>query len=136
VPEEEISRRFGVPFVHNDEARVRLAGIVGPDGHVRAASADDPRYVDRPPGLPQDGAALRVEAPGSPLDSWCIYFTPSTRIEPDAIGRLAVTGPRRRLGVLTRGIERGTLSMYDVAGKWTARDVQVEWAAPVVWVKC
>lgn len=140
IPGAEISARAGVELPQDAAANVAITGVADAQGVVGGLKAGMGRRSDRPPLAPDNAQAIRVSAPGLPNDGWVAYFVPSAKVEPEAVGRLAVVQLANKGGRYLRVLHRG----YS-AGKWNIRslvdpsvelsDVDVESAAPVIWLK-
>ena len=90
--------------------------------------------------MPENTQAIRIAAPGMPVDGWVAYFVPATKVEPEAVGRLAVVTLANKGGRHVRVLQRGYAagkgnlrSLVDASAELA--DVDIESAAPVVWVK-
>lgn len=140
VSATEIASRAGVDLPGESGAGVPVVGLAGADCSVGPLKAGIPRRAERPPQLPDGAKAIRMTKPGSPVDGWIFYFVPNTKLDPEAVGRLAVmelaNNGGLKVGVLARG--------YNVR-RWTVRaltdpqaelaDVEISWASPVLWIK-
>ena len=130
-------RQAGVKFPAAAKP-IPIVGIVDQEGVVGTARED--QWADRPALGDIEAAALRIQAPGDPMDGWVVYFVPGTRVNPDAVGRFSVVrkvGKREALflGVLNRGYEQGKWNITGLKGRLTAEGMSVAWAAPVLWVR-
>jgi transcriptional regulator with XRE-family HTH domain len=139
VPLTDVLRKAGIDIpAHEGKKTVPIVGSVGPSGLVKMGGVAAPRVAERPPGSHEDTIALRVAAPGSWADAWVCYVVPSTRIEPDAVGRLSlvtVLGGDKMLRVLHRGKERGRWALRGWFDDAASHDLAIESAAPVLWVR-
>lgn len=128
VAYDDVVRKAGIAVRRDSRAAVPFVGVVGIDGRI----AKHHGSAERPAAMPDDAAALLLRV-GNGWDNCVAYYVPSSRLEPDAVGRLAVVG--KKLGFLARGSERGKWDLRGIGGNWENRDISVETAAPVVWIK-
>lgn len=144
VPFEELVIRSGVNTSRDPSRATVIVGVVGADGVVRPAKGGAiSRRVERPAGSPDDVTALRVEAPGAPVDGWVAFYVPNSgRVDPEAVGRWSVVQMAnkgaRYLRVLRRGYERGKWALRPLQSEGDGQDlvdVDIEWAAPVQWIR-
>jgi transcriptional regulator with XRE-family HTH domain len=142
VSYEDVLKHAGIALPTDSKKMVPVVGVVDDAGLV-SATVSGPRRVERSVGTRDDMAALRIQVPNDPTDGWTAFYVPSGRLEPDAVGRLAVVqargkGAPRYLGVLQKGYERDKWSLVPLrVGVAGARvdGVAVEWAAPVLWIR-
>lgn len=144
-PVSEIEHHLGITASldarTSDKLKVRIVGEADEHGAVRPVGAGSTRVTVAPPDSPAAMEAIRVTADGSPMDGWLVYFTPTVRVDPRAVGRLAVVEsaaerkPRRYVGILRQARDGWTIAPL-VLGAVPARvrDIDIAWAAPVSWV--
>lgn len=142
VPIDELLKHAGMQPAASRRA-IRISqfadhgGLVGSD----APANGGPRTIEPPPGVPCDTAAVALRIPNSVADGWVAFYAPTARLEPEAVGRLAVVGlknGKRYLRVLEQGFEHGRWDLVAFApgqGVPTIRGVVVAWAAPVLWLR-
>lgn len=144
VPFEDVVKHSGIKTARDPARSVVIAGIVDGSGVVAVAKgAASGRRVDRPAGAGDDVTALRVEAPGVPIDGWVAFYVPNSgRVDPEAVGRWSVVQMAnkgaRYLRVLRRGYERGKWALRPLQSEGDGQDlvdVDIEWAAPVQWIR-
>ena len=112
---DEVLRHAGVDVPRDRTALVPLHGVVNAVGEIVTRGASKLAGVPRPGPLPADTRALRIDLPGDPTDGWVCFYAPTARLDPEAIGRLAVVtvrDGREYLRIIQRGIDRG---------RWTLR---------------
>jgi transcriptional regulator with XRE-family HTH domain len=141
-PLDQVLRRAGIQVALESKATVWLTGVVNAQGEISPVGTGKPRSVERPGKGPEDLTGVLLRAPGNPKDGWVAYYVPSTRLEPDAVGRLSVVETstnksRQYLTVLTKGFERGKWTLTPFLSESVApiEDVDVVWAAPVLWIR-
>ena len=139
VPFMEVVRRCGVEPPLEPETSVAISGVVGPRGEVdfkkRAGGATK---IRRPIEMSPRAAAVRIVAPGAPLDGWVAFYVPTSKIEPDAVGRLCMARTRDGwdyMGVLSRSYQRGLWNLRALGGSQTIEDVDVATATPVLAIR-
>jgi len=143
VPIDEILRRAGVVVARETKATVPVVGVADAHGAI-SAKFDGPKRIERPYSGFGDLSAVRIEALHSPMDGWNAYFVPAIKIEPEAVGRLAVVSVKagragsKYMGVLERETGRGNwrVAALSHGGEASVVDrLSVEWAAPVLWIQ-
>lgn len=114
VHHDEVMRRAGVTLPREITKSVKVVGTVGADGKIKKGAGET---VPRPLGPQGEIVALRGQ------EGWLYFYSPTSRFEPDAVGRLCVWTPgegavgtvgggtKGVLGILKRGSERG---LWDV----------------------
>lgn len=96
--------------------RVHVAGHVGVDGVVVNGPGSGPKFVLPPPRM-LDAQAIVVEAPGTAMDRWVIYYGMPIDTANSVIGQLCIV--RRKfhndvvIGLLRKGSQP---DLYAVAG--------------------
>lgn len=138
TPYEEIIRRIGIDVPRDDRHASPVVGIVGLDGTISAKGIPAPRRVDRPAGAGDDVAGLRVVNGGSWLDGAVLYYGNAVKVEPEAVGRLAVIETRdgsKYARILKHGNARGRWRTVSLQGETDQRDIEVKWATPVLWIR-
>lgn len=149
VPLDEVVRHAGIEVARQNEAPVPIIGVALETGEIVAPAGEfshGPRKADRPQGLPDDAAAIRVRSPLSPMDGWIVYFVPTSRVEPDAIGRFSVVqlggkggkGGTKWLRVPSRSYEQGKWVLRGLCGdeRRELSDVDLASAWPVLAIRC
>jgi len=142
TPLGDVLRHAGVKVPKETTAMVAVVGTCDEKGIV-SPGVDDPRRIERPLAGAAELVAIRIAAPG-PFNNWAAFFVPSARLEPDAVGRLAVLQPRvngkaskaRYLGFLERGADRNQWAITPLTGgkPHLVDRASVEWSAPVLWI--
>jgi hypothetical protein len=144
VPLADVLRHAGVTVPKETTAQVPLVGTADERGIV-APGVEGSKRIERPLAGATELVAVRIRAARTPFNGWAAFFVPSSRLEPDAVGRLAVVQPRnakgkaRYLGVLERGADRDQWQVTPLSGPiavkpHTIDKTAVEWAAPVLWI--
>lgn len=142
VTYEEVLRHAGIAIPTENKKMVPVVGVVDDSGVV-SSTVSGPRRIERTIGTRDDMAALRIQVPNDPTDGWTAFYVPSSRLEPDAVGRVAVVqargkGASRYLGVLQKGYERDKWTVVPLrVGDPGARieGLTVDWATPVLWIR-
>ncbi|SOD41340.1 helix-turn-helix domain-containing protein [Nitrosovibrio sp. Nv4] len=137
VPVEEVMERGGIEPPKALEGKVPVVGWADNQGLVHIEQIEGPLFVPSPPGVGDNASALRL------LDGWVVYYTRSDRLEPEAVGRLAVIqtaeGGPRYMRILNRGYEPGKWNLTPFRtprGDAEKVDgVRIDWAAPVSWIR-
>lgn len=140
APAAEISARAGVEMPAESTAAIAITGVADAKGTIGGLKAGMGRRAERPPMLPDTAHAIRWVAPGLPVDGWVAYFIPAAKVEPEAVGRLSIVQLAnkggRHLAVLLRGYAAGKWNLRSLAdASAELADVDIESAAPVVWIK-
>lgn len=138
-PYEDVLRAAGVNDLSDSEAKAPVLGRIDVHGERVSKDGGTPARVPRPARAHADTAALRVDAPGHFTDGWLIFYVPTRRVEPEAVGRLAVVGyagTKVAVRVMSRGAGRGTWKLEPLIGGGQVIDVALEWAAPVIGIRC
>lgn len=139
TPFMDIVRHCGVEPPIEPDASTPIVGTVDASGLVEFKKRmSGPSKVRRPFEAPARLVAVRVEAPGAPLDGWIIFYVPTTKVEADAVGRLNIVHAndgRDYLAVLKRGYHRGHWNLQPLSGGPELEDVVVASAAPVLMVR-
>lgn len=147
---EDILMVAGVPQPETDEKlkaaknTIVLSGWVD-DGHrIHWETPKGGKTAPLPPLAKKDVKAIRYQTVSGALDGALAYFRDArdgAGSAQEAIGKLAVVrvrGSREApsyLGVLKRSYEVGRFTVLSLAGATIEESVQVESAAPVVWMK-
>jgi hypothetical protein len=137
-PYEDVLRAAGVTELSDGEAKAPVVGLLDVHGERVSKDGGSPPRVPRPASAHVDTVALRVDAPGHFTDGWLMFYTPSKRVEPEAVGRLAVvgySGTKMAVRVMSRGADRGRWKLGPLLGGQVL-EVALEWAAPVIGIRC
>lgn len=149
VPYEEVLRRAGVKLPQEKTAMVPVIGVADVAG-VIDSHVDGPKKIARPSANFGDLSAIRIHAAHSPLDGWNAYFVPTSKIDPEAVGRMAVVAERaagRGRNAPSKPMYLGVLEREPGRGNWQVTPlghghephvvdrVAVDWAAPVIWIQ-
>lgn len=123
-----------------------VIGVADATGEVKlGGTIEAPRRVPAPPESPEGTAAIRFKTPmtaAEVLDGWLLYFVQDVkRVPPEASGKLCVAWlanhGRVLVGVVRRGYARGTYNLHPwTPGGAMLENIQIEKAAPVLWVRC
>lgn len=136
-PLDVVLRRYGVRVSRPSRAMAPVHGIADAAGEITTRGASKLPHVDRPITASDDTQAIVVRAPGTAIDGWRAFYVPGRRIDPAAIGRLAVvtlTDGREYLRVIhkTSGGDGWTLRLLRSSENAPAiENVAVASAVPV-----
>jgi len=136
TPVLEIIHRAGISTPVDATNLIRIAGTVEAGGIVSHGPGSGPRRTERLSSTDKTHIALRIDDPGSPLNGSIVYYSPTVRLEPDTVGRLAIVqepGKKgvQRFGILQHGLARGTWRLHQLHIDPVGVEVPVEWAAAV-----
>jgi transcriptional regulator with XRE-family HTH domain len=137
-PFDEVVMHAGIAAPREIRSAVRLNGMASAEGFIGHVGKTAPRTVERPGGTPEDIRGVMIRAPGTVFEGWVAYYVPTARLEPDAVGRLSVVqmaDGKKCLRVLVKGFERGKWTLVPLSAGAPLTDVDVEWAAPVLWIR-
>lgn len=130
----EIMRHSGISLPGGSKAKIvgQCSGL----GAVVAAGKKGPKEIEVACSSLATLRGVLVGHDGA-LEGWVALFAPSAKLQPEAVGRLAIVGAGSKtwLGVLARGAARGRWNVADLAGAVLAADLAVESASPVQWVR-
>ena len=135
VPLHDIALAAGIDSRPAAGKRVTVTGFVGGDGTVTGGAYD---RTDSPLALPENAAAIQFRTADTPLswmDAWVCFYVPRDTVAPDAIGRFciaSVAGGSMVVATVKRGYTEGT---YNLSGPHTANNVQLDWAAPLLFAR-
>lgn len=93
-----------------------------------------------PRELPAGTVAVQARTAASgvdTIDGWIFFYVPGKAVDTEAINRLSVvkvSGGRTYLAHIRRGYTEGRYNLMMFSGKMD-QDVEIEWAAPVLWVR-
>jgi len=134
----EALRRFGYEV---PETKVDIIGRVNEFGRLEFLPPDLVRKTEAPSDAMADTRAITVDAPHSRLslyDGATLFYTPSSVVDAQAVGRLAVIEvgdqPAPIIGVLTYaagGKKRVTI----IGGGEVIETKQLISAAPITWIR-
>lgn len=124
---------------HPIERTVRLAGYVGAGQEVYQFDEDGAGFVEAPPGANSETEAVEVRGESMlPLyeDGTILYY--SKQLSPDSmVGRRCIVrleDERVLVKSLQRGSDRGLWTLVSLNAP-DIKDVGVQWAAPIDWIK-
>lgn len=142
VPYSDVVENLGGdPHVGAADTAPVVGWVDGTAGEVNMQRAQGPRRVDAPPGVAEGTVALRYQTEGTVLagrDGWLVFYTPTTGINVEAIGRWCVvtTGGKHYMRQVKRGYVKGTYSLTAAyAGFPVMESVVVTAASPILWIK-
>lgn len=139
-PMPDVAARFGIKLPPHlmttrvSNSQVGIVGWINAQGEVLEDGLMGPRVMDKPAGLPEKLVGLRHQCEDW-RDGSVMLYTPTDRIEPDAVGKLAVVGvgSQTLVRVLKKGYSAGEWRLIGLDKSETS--AQVNWAALVVWWK-
>lgn len=138
VPLHRIAEAAGVADSRSNGKRVQVMGAMQGDGTVDIYADGVIERTTTPDGLPDNVVAIQahsVDTTASWMDGFVFFFSPSTEIAPDAVGRFCIAkienGPVV-LATVRRGYRMGT---FNLSGPYTKDSERLEWAAPVMIVR-
>lgn len=138
VRANEVLRAFGVFFEEDHHRMVPIVGIV--DGNGRIELFPETRdEIEAPTSLPSSTCVITAQTLGSaldPLDGSRIFYLPTDKIEPAAVGRLSVVETETG-ELLIRGVRRGTsFDSFRLVGFGVVEDERrLRTAAPIYLIK-
>lgn len=138
-PHETI-RRAGLGVVPL-ERQVRVAGQVGPGCKLEIFTDKPATFLPAPNDVPEDSVALIVREPGGSMmhtDGWVLFSRPFGQPCLDCLGRLCVVKPRGGdpiLAHVNRGLLREHFSLVTPGREYSIDNADIEWAAPVLWIR-
>lgn len=128
--------------MQNSGQKVMIDGFMDASGEVHLESGER-EFVPHPGGdLPAEIRAARCQTAGSPLehmDGWLLFGAPVQRsgVQAEAIGRLSfcrfASSGMIYIAKPSRGYQRGRWNLDGPAG--SAKDVDLEWAVPVLLIQ-
>ena len=138
VPADEVMEQAGV-LVASKGKMISVSSFM--DATAEVHGINEQMTIPHPGGdLPDAISATQCRTAGTELDhmdGWFLFSNTSMdgSIQPEAVGRLSMV--RMRNGVITiaklmRGIRRGRWNLVGPVG--SMRDVEVEWAKPILLV--
>lgn len=136
VSATEAARRADMALSPDKTKQLRVTGRVNEANEVEQGVPVDYRFAERPTEYPDNGVALFY-----PIMNWVLYYQPTKKLEPDAVGRFAVIGMSDgtvRCGVLSKSIEKGRWNVEPPpcgSNGPVIRSVTVAWASPIDWIK-
>lgn len=139
-PLEEVLFRAGWELPPEPGRQIRVTEYADAKGEVKHIGRTNQRRVERPgTSQPPDLAAIEMRAPGAPCDGWVLFYSPTSRIAPEAIGRLSVVHGAdggKRVGIVRQGSRRGLWSIESLCAPGAvARDGAIDSAAPVLLIQ-
>jgi transcriptional regulator with XRE-family HTH domain len=137
TPIDALLDAAGLEIPRENRSLVPVVGWVDRTGEVHTNPPEGPKRVNRPTGMPDGTAALRI-LDQSPMHGWIIYYVESDLVDPMAVGRWSIAqtvGGGRYLAVLTRSYDLEKWALTHVTTGKTVDRMKVKWACPVVWVK-
>ena len=137
VPITEVLRQAGIEVI-DDVRRVPIAGYADEAGMVSLMPAGTHEHVVGPADCPAGTVAIQMRSPTSIKDGWLLFVSPA-QMEPsvhmDQLCSVALANGKQVVAVLRRGYRRGTHNLVVWPSDSVMSDVEVVWAAPVLWIK-
>lgn len=139
LPKDLIESKAGMSDF--ESKRIRVVGTVKRDWEI-TRTVKEPKLLDRDVVNAAGSTALRIDAGGTPVDKWLVFFVPPPKKRPQTdrpIGRwcvIRIASGGSRLGILRRGNVDGLYNIEGLDGRTIQNDVMVASAAPVLWARC
>lgn len=130
---DETARHFGLEPAAAPTDRLPIVGTVNRKTGVVDSTRRPRRQAERPSKIPAGTVALELTTAG-----WLLYYAPSQRVEPEAIGRLSVVRTAQAEIVCTprHGRERGQWDLDPLCGPGPATaGATLLSASPVLWIR-
>ncbi|KDR25933.1 helix-turn-helix domain-containing protein [Caballeronia zhejiangensis] len=132
-PLNNIMEAAGVPVGKIASAKGTVVGAALGDGTVQHIEGDAPTVAMG--DLPNDAIAIQCRTADSPLswmDGWTVFCRKPDGVDPTSIGRfcfLKIKDGPAALASIKRGYIDGT---FNLSGPYSAQNVDVEWASPIL----
>jgi len=139
---DDVLRHAGIREGAKIENTVRVTGRLTGTGEIEIiGESRKPETVPAPPDVPPGSTAIVADTARSPLelmDGWTFFIGPKVDHPNELLGRqvvaLVVGETKARLGWLKRSHRAAHFNVISDGGT-TLKAVQIEWAAPVIWIK-
>lgn len=146
VPLFEVLRHSGIAMPEDGARTFPIVGYLDKQGELHMAGSRGSRekeMISGPGDLPRDAIAIRWLTANSEhalIDGWVIFASKPSSSTQDAIGRFCVVSPKKgKPGVafVSRGYKAGTVNLLNGIHGFLrpAENVQLEWVAPVLWIR-
>lgn len=138
-PLHRIVENAGVAVSSPHGRRVSVIGAMHGDGTVEVHPKGVIERTSAPEYIPEDGIAIQARTSGSALawlDRFVFFCSAPGGLTAEILGRFAyakIDGGPGVLATVQRGYEEGS---YSLRGPYTADDVRLEFATPVLWTRC
>jgi transcriptional regulator with XRE-family HTH domain len=136
-PLTRIIEASGVPVGPVSGARLTVVGAAIGDGTVSHIDETQAPSVGVPE-LPEDAIAIQCRTSESALawmDGWILFCSKPSGVHGDSLGRfcfLKIKDGPAVLATIKRGYEEGTVNL---SGPYSAENVRIEWATPIIATK-
>lgn len=136
IPVHEVFEALGIPTRPVAGTRVSVVGSVNGDGSV--LPVDGTERTTSPPGMPDDVVAIQFRTAGTPLDwadGWVAFCKKPNGPRP-MVGTVCycqIKGGSAALGLVKRGYRENT---YNLCGPYMQESVSLEWASPILLIRC
>lgn len=123
---DEIMRQLGYPIAYEPAAGAVLNGVVEERGVVRRLPPNRMEMVMRPPGESNQAIIDRKRG-------WTFYYRPAGGLIQKHAGKLCLVVTTANLRILGILVDEKTVQPYNDGKPYTG--LEIEWAAPVEWIK-
>jgi transcriptional regulator with XRE-family HTH domain len=142
----DIARLLGVPVaevmenagIQSDAKSVPLRGFV--DGHGEMHSEESDERIPAPHAMALGSFAIQCRTSSSPLeymDGWLLFVAkPVDHVSAEVVGKFCLcrlVDGVQVIGTLRRGYKRGRYNLINANSQMT--DVDVQWAAPILYIE-
>lgn len=133
----EVLRQAGIEVI-DDVRRVKVTGYLDSNWEVTLFPKRTHDRVIGPADCPDGTYALQYRMPGSPLDGWMAFVSPSEDDPRAHLGRyccIALETGDHVVGIVNRGYRSGSFNLLKPFGESLRTDAPVAWASPILWLK-
>lgn len=136
VEVSEVLAHAGVRIGDTGDKTVALIGTIDGEGEIHIDCCAE--HVPAPADIPDDAAAVRVQAQAGPyalLDGWIYICAKPAPPSPEAIGRMCAVKIKNGVTLMRfvrRGYRPGTYNLLTSTTAVGMENAELEWVAPVL----